>query len=384
MLRIDGLSPRSRETLAHAAVWGERFSLEGLAVVSDLRRRQLAEVIAEGMEAQILEGEHGGTLHFTHERFRLALVNELDRDEQRGAHRSIADWLARHRDTVSIYDLARHTLAGYRGIDHERVYQACAAAGEAAISAFADKEALAYLGAALDAGRAGRKRIPGDLLEHLGSVCLRLGRITEALQHFGAALEGHRERLQRARIWSAIATAHNQGTDYQAAHGAVLTAFETLQVPYPTSSPIELIRSMWMFAVAMLYIFLGRGEGRAKAAAHEKIELHGKLLEILASIAYAEFHSRSLQLFQSSIRTLYLGHALGPSPLYVRALANQGMTSGILRAHGMAKKYFDRAEAQAEQLHSPALPRLCRLLPRLLGGLRRREPPGHRPLLDDP
>jgi len=355
MLRIDGLSRRSRETLAHAAVWGERFTLEGLAVVSDLRRRQLAEVIAEGMEAQILEGEHGGALHFTHERFRLALVNELDRDEQRGAHRAIADWLARHRENVSIYDLARHTLAGYRGIDHERVYQACSAAGEAAITAFADHEALAYLSAALDAGRAARKRIPGDLLEHLGAVCLRLGRLTEALQHFGAALEGHRERLQRARIWSAIATAHNQATDYQAAHGAVLTAFETLQVPYPKSSPLELLRSAWMFAIVMLYLFLGRGEGRAKAAARERIELHGQLLEILATIAYAEYHDRALELFQSSIRTLYLGHRLGASPLYVRALTNQGMILGIVRAQRSAMRNFDRAETIAEQLHSPAL-----------------------------
>ncbi len=355
MLRIDGLSRRSRETLAHAAVWGNRFTLEGLAVISDLRRRELANVIAEGMEAQILEGEHGGTLHFTHERFRLALVNELDRDEKRSSHRSIADWLARQGDDTSIYELARHTLAGYRGIDHERVYETCAVAGEAAHNAFADREALSFLSAALDAGRTGRQAISGELLERLGAVCLRLGRLSEALQHFGAALEGHHERLPRARVWSAIAAAHCQSNDFEPAHAALLTAFETLQIPYPSNSPVELLRSLWMFVVVVLLLAIGRGAGRAKAASREKITLHGQLLGTSARIAYSEYHTRAIELFQTTIRCLYLGHLIGPSPLYVRGLAGQGITTAILGFQRSSMNYYDRAETIAKALESPAL-----------------------------
>ncbi|MEZ4379745.1 MAG: ATP-binding protein [Nannocystaceae bacterium] len=355
MLRIDSLSARTRETLAHAAVWGERFTLEGLAVVSDLRRRHLAGVIAEGMEAQILEGEHGGALHFTHERFRHALLNELDRDEQRASHRAIADWLTRQGDGASIYDVARHTLAGYRGIDHERVYRACMAAGEAAIESFADTEALAFLSAAVEAGRSGRIQLSGDLLERLGGVCLRLGRLNDALQNFGAALEGHRDRIARARVWSAIADAHLQANDYQAAHGALLTAFETLQLPYPKASPIEIIRTLWMLFVASVLFALGRGEGRAKEAERARLRLACDLLNNVATLAYSEYHNRALELLQASIRTLYLGQALGPSPMYTNALVAQSVTFGILGARRMSTRYIEHAEVIAERLRSPAV-----------------------------
>ncbi|MCA9662836.1 MAG: GAF domain-containing protein, partial [Myxococcales bacterium] len=355
MLRIDSLSARTRETLAHAAVWGERFTLEGLAVVSDLRRRHLGGVIAEGMEAQILEGEHGGTLHFTHERFRHALLNELDRDEQRASHRAIADWLARQGDAVSIYDLARHTLAGYRGIDHERVYRACMAAGEAAIASFADTEALAFLSAAVEAGRTGRIQLSGDLLERLGGVCLRLGRLNDALQNFGAALEGHRDRIARARVWSAIADAHLQANDYQAAHGALLTAFETLQLPYPKASPIEIVRTLWMLFVAMFLFSIGRGEGRAKDSERDRLLLACDLLHNLANLAYSEYHTRALELLQASIRMLYIGHALGPSPMYVSALVAQSVTFEMIGVKRLSRRYIDHAEAVAERLRSPAV-----------------------------
>ncbi|HFE44003.1 MAG TPA: GAF domain-containing protein, partial [Nannocystis exedens] len=355
MLRIDGLSRRTRETLAHAAIWGNRFTLVGLAVTSDLRRRDLINVIAEGMEAQILEGERGDTLHFTHERFRLALVNELDRDEQRRSHRAIADWLDRQGSDVSIYELARHTLAGYRGIDHERVYEACSIAGEAAHNAFADREALTFLSAALDAGKAGRQPISGDLLEHLGTICLRLGRLSDALQHFNAALEGHRERLPRARVWGAIASAHCQSNDFEPAHAALITAFETLQIPFPSRSPIEIVRSLWMLLVVMLYLAIGRGEGRAKTADHEKIALHGQLLDTASRVAYSEYHTRAIELFQTTIRSLYFGHRLGPSQLYVRGLIHQGVASTILGFKRSSVNYYNRAESIATALESPAL-----------------------------
>ncbi|MCA9636814.1 MAG: AAA family ATPase, partial [Myxococcales bacterium] len=353
MLRIDALSDVARRALAHAAVWGERFTLDGLEVVTGRKRRILVDVIAEGMQAHIIEGEHGGALHFTHDRFRHVLLNELDREDQRRCHRAVADWLAAREGEVSIYELARHTLAGYRGIDHQRVYQTCAEAGEAAVRAFADHEALAFLTAALEAGRAGRLAIGGDLLERLGEVSARLGRMTDALQHFGAALERHDNPLARARVWNAIADAHLQATDLEAAHGALFSAFESLGVPYPRASPRELLRSLWMLGVALFLIMIGRGGGRAPAGERERIQLHGALLGTLANVAYLEYHRRQVELFHSAVRRLYLGHLLGDSALYARGLVTQSMVFSVARMRGLSDAFIDRAEAVATAIRSP-------------------------------
>ncbi|MEZ4453808.1 MAG: ATP-binding protein [Nannocystaceae bacterium] len=354
MLRIDSLSRRTRRALASAAVWGEHFTLEGLLVITGLDRASAAQVVAEGMQAQILEGEHGGGLHFTHDRFRHALLNELDRETQAADHRTIADWLsAREPGSVSIFELARHTLAGYRGIDHRRVHEACARAGEAAVEAFADREAHAYLSAAYEAARAGRIQLSGPLLVHLGDVSVRLGRLTDALQHYGAALDRFEDRIERARVWNAIAEAHFQSSDYQAARGAVLTAFETLKVTPPNATPWSLLVTLWMFFAGAFLIATGRGLGRSTPEQRRHHELHHTILFSLSRVDYCEFHAHAIEMMQTGTRALYYGHSLGPSSAYLNGLISQAILLATLRQSGLARRTIARAEEIAGQLGTP-------------------------------
>ena len=353
-LRLDALPRDARRVLSVAAVWGERFTLAGLAEVFGGDRLAVGEAVAEGIRANILEGDRAGGIQFTHERYRNILLSDLDREGQAERHRAIADWLSGQGDAdAHLYEIARHTLIGYRGVDHRRVLEVCARAGEAAARGFADREALLYLGAALEAARAGRLAVTCRHLERLGEVSMRVGRLTEALQHYAAALELADDPQTRARLWNALALSHFQASDLPAAHGALVTAFETLGVPYPRTTPRELLRTLGYLVYVLVAVWLGRGLGRASEGERERLRVIHSLYSTLNHVAYTEYHRRRLELLQGTIRGLFYAHALGPSYPLSESLHAAAVSLVIVGRPRAAWRAHAWSEAIAAQIGSP-------------------------------
>jgi signal transduction histidine kinase len=353
-LRLDTLSRDARRLLATAAVWGERFALAGLIAVLGGERVAVGDAISEAIRANIIESDRGGGLHFTHDRFRNILITDLDREAQADRHRRIADWMVTQPEgQVGPYELARHTLAGYRGVDHKRVLDVCARVGELAVRDFADRDALHYLSAALEAARAGRLLVSASHLERMGDVSVRLGRLSEALEHYAAALERVDAPLARARLWNALADAHFQASDLQAAQSALIAAFEAIGAPYPKASPLELLRTLAFFLYATVAVWLGRGFGRAPPAERERLLLIYSLYQSLNLLAYMEFHRRRLELFQSTIRGFYYAHALGPSYAFSQSAIGAAVALLILGRRAAAWRTLGWAEEVAARINNP-------------------------------
>ena len=226
LARMHPLSPAARAVANLAAVVGARVSHDALCAVSPHPEREVIEALDElRAHGVLVERTEDRTLHydFSHPILRDVLYRELGTARARLLHASVAEALealydggAARGDSAVLHadELAFHfSRADARGLAPKAV-KYLAAAGRAALSRHANREAAGYLAAALDRiSRAGdgpaespaeqdggAPLSAGALIEDLARTRQRLGEYDAAMALWQRARTDAERRGQPARL----------------------------------------------------------------------------------------------------------------------------------------------------------------------------------------
>ncbi len=207
LLRLGSLSHPARTCADLVAVSGGRASVRLVGSVAEIEQATLLDAVEE-LTAQtlVLEREEGNevVLELRHPMLRETLYRSLGPSRRQLLHRKLAEGLeGLHRAGAEPVDqLAYHFSRGGPAVEDVRAARYLVQAGRSALHRHADREAVAYLEAALerypesvdDTGQTadlpGRSRVQAELARGLA----RLGRYTAAASLWQELLEAARAR----------------------------------------------------------------------------------------------------------------------------------------------------------------------------------------------
>ena len=193
--RLLRLSPEANRMLQVAAVLGDGFGFETIAVAADIEEARLLDVVEEALRAGILR-EEGSAYHFTHALIRQTIHGEMTLPRRQRLHLRVAEAIERARvadsEEPSAMLAVHYRLAGAMA-DREKTIAHCLRAGEAAAAVFAWEDAAEQWRATLDLMKPTDARRRCDLLVNLGEVQRRAGDLHRAMATFRqAAAEARR------------------------------------------------------------------------------------------------------------------------------------------------------------------------------------------------
>jgi AAA ATPase domain len=210
-LRFAGL-PGAAAALRTAAVIGQRFSADLVALVSGPPSGTVAEALAAAVRARVVSRDGTGTYRFAHDLFREYAYDQLPEAERAGLHRRIGQALEASRAAggeVALAELARHFVLA-DPVSAQAWEYSVAAAREAA-ARLAYEEAVRHwehAAAAADARPADRT---GALLE-LADARRRAGQGHAAGQAYLRVAELARSAQDPAALARAALGLHAIGT----------------------------------------------------------------------------------------------------------------------------------------------------------------------------
>ncbi len=211
--RLDGLSPECNDALRSAAVLGRNFGSSLLATmlegVQEGGVEELLELLAEALDAGLVQEVGRGQYAFAHALTRQTLYEELRAPQRTALHRRAGEALEHHLDAAragdeSLPELAHHFYEAAAGGDVSKSVAYSVAAAEAAHRRHAYDEAVTFHERAVEV--AGLD-LPIDehrqakLLLALGSAIHVAGRRAEAM----ATLERSARAAQRLEDWPLMA-----------------------------------------------------------------------------------------------------------------------------------------------------------------------------------
>jgi class 3 adenylate cyclase/tetratricopeptide (TPR) repeat protein len=215
--RLDRLPAPDRTILQDAAVLGQTFTLEALAMLSGETTDALGPRLASLVRREILtvETDPRAPTRGQHA-FVQALVREityatLARRERRARHLAAARYFETLGDDELAGVVASHFVAAYRASPEGPEGEAVAAQARVSLLAMADRaESLGSLGQATDALITALEvtRDPADharLLERTGRLQWLNSRYEEAQQNLAAAVEGFTQLDDRVGVIRAVA-----------------------------------------------------------------------------------------------------------------------------------------------------------------------------------
>ena len=153
--RVARLGDRAAAVLAVAAVIGQHFDLELLALAADTPEEDVLDVLDAAAAVAVVAETPGrpGWYRFSHAIIQHTLYLDLGPTRQSRVHRRVAEAL----ETLSAGDpgdrigqLAHHWTAATRAVDADKAIAYSRQAAEAALAAFAPEEAVRYFGQALE------------------------------------------------------------------------------------------------------------------------------------------------------------------------------------------------------------------------------------------
>ncbi|HUG14780.1 MAG TPA: AAA family ATPase [Thermomicrobiales bacterium] len=208
--RLSRLSPVANQLLQIAAVLGDGFRFDVLAVASGVDTGPLVDALEETVTAGVIR-EENGRYHFTHALIRQTANHEMSAPRRAGLHRRVGQALERLHGGHSephLAELAHHFCNGAQIEDLPKTIDYARGAAERAVSLLAYEEAarLHQLALqALDLADAPDEAQQGELLLALGEARRKAGQLSEAMQAFQRAAgvaraSGDTERLARAAL----------------------------------------------------------------------------------------------------------------------------------------------------------------------------------------
>jgi tetratricopeptide (TPR) repeat protein len=155
--RLSRLSERCNQVLTVAAVMGREFTLEQIgALVDDLPKERLLDVIEEALAARIIEElpRAVGRYEFTHALIQETLAGELTTTRRVQLHARIAEALERlYEDDADVHaaELTQHFAEAQTVLGTDKLVHYSLLAGERALASHAYEAALGFFQRALAA-----------------------------------------------------------------------------------------------------------------------------------------------------------------------------------------------------------------------------------------
>jgi class 3 adenylate cyclase/tetratricopeptide (TPR) repeat protein len=190
--RLDRLSLIDRRFLAAAAILGQRFSMTEVTAVAEIEDYDDKLLV----DASLIRPLGGGYL-FAHALIRDAVLRTILRDDLRALHRRAAEWF-KGQDAV-LY--AEHLTAA----KDEGAALAFLAAAQDARVRHRKETALSLAERGLEVAE--EDRVRGDLYRLKGDMLRDLGRSSEAIEAFGAAIDIALHPAERCRAKIGIVAA---------------------------------------------------------------------------------------------------------------------------------------------------------------------------------
>jgi diguanylate cyclase (GGDEF)-like protein len=371
--RVETLDAVGREVLGTAAVVGPWFSPALVAEAAGTDPGQVAAVVEEATSHHLVERRDGGSAGeaglteygFLHTRVREALLSRYDDAALRARHDRVADALelqaalTRPRDADAgaatageeaspgldpavVYAVAHHRLRGDVAGNPGRVFRAAFAAGRQAMADHAPAEAVAHLERAAEAAAAAGLEPGAELRYLLGLGLHETGRFEAALRTLDGALEVTTDAVQRAEIRHLAARVHESMWNGAAAIDSARRALAELGRPVPRN-PLRLAASTLRLFLLGSFVRATRiGFGTATGRRREAYRLQLLQYQVLGPA-----HTREMQPLTAvamMLRSRYVVNRLGPSPEYVRGVADLAFTLAVL---GRSRRRVERLVTEA-------------------------------------
>ena len=207
--RMDRLRPPDRAALQAAAVLGKRFSLDNLRGVNGD-----SEANCDVLVAADLVRPDGSDFLFAHALIQEAVYASTLKSRRRDLHRAAARWFGASEPVLHAEHLDRAEDAAAAPAYLR------AAAREVARQRFETALRLAERGGMLSAAR-GDTKTGCDLALLQGEVLREIGRSSDSIVAFQAALDLAVDDLQRCGAWTGIAAGYRVTGDFEAAMQAL-------------------------------------------------------------------------------------------------------------------------------------------------------------------
>jgi eukaryotic-like serine/threonine-protein kinase len=355
LARIDGLDDATHSVLVAAAATGTRFGLDHLPEVCEVDQAQVRAALADAVERRLVEPGDGGVYAFVHDRIREALLGSLDDKAARRLHQRIAVALdvTITTDPEHLYAVARQFALGEAERTPYRAHHAFSTAGQLAISDHAPVEAVGFL--ELAAALAVKVGITPYSAFHqaLGVAYLRSGRLAEAKDQLGVALDLERQPLRRAELLHLLGLAYSYSWDSERSLAAIRQGLAALGHPLPRNRLALAASTLLEFLAGAAVGRLRLGFGTATGGRRERYRLCATMLSTGAQAAGMGLHMDLMGML--CLRALYMINRLGPSPEYARGQAMLGLLTAMFHLRRTAGRRNLRAAEVAERTGDQAL-----------------------------
>jgi tetratricopeptide (TPR) repeat protein len=214
--RLNRLSPGLRDTLAAAAILGQRFDIDLLVEVSG-RASAASDVDVVVRERIVTPLTGGHDAEFAHDLFRETVLADLDAVTRRQLHRRAGEALRRQGGHPA--EVAFHLERALPEVDPRQVVEASVSAARDATRRLAYEEALLHLRRAT---RLASQAESGPLWLEFGHAARRAGEFGEARRaYLRVAEETSAEMLAQAALGL-----HQLGTSSEQSHHEVIDLLE--------------------------------------------------------------------------------------------------------------------------------------------------------------
>lgn len=252
---LQRLAAPDRRLADILAVAGEAVPHDRLGALAAMSDDEVMAGISRFRAAGIAEeGVEGGVVAYRlrHPLTAEVAYAELSEAERRRLHHAFAAVLERE-EPADVQRLAHHYRRAGHEADTERALDVLVAAGEQALAQHANREAVTFLGAALERQRAGggSDRLAA-LLEQFGDALQRVGEHAAAVAVWQEALQvtdGADDLLRAARLHRHLAAAEWERGRVPHMRDHLRQALETLPASAPARDLAELrLIEVWLFA----------------------------------------------------------------------------------------------------------------------------------------
>ncbi|HEY3248995.1 MAG TPA: protein kinase [bacterium] len=191
--RLRTLNDPTRQTLTSAAVIGKQFGFDTLLAAAGTDETTLLDRVEEALRAQLIREVRGvgeDTYEFAQPMLRQVLYDSIPRRRRRLLHRQVGEALERLAAKDATPYLEALALHFGEAEDPERVLKYARLAAEKARAIFAYDSAIAHLQQAVAATEdLDRPDVRVQLLEELGDICQRVGRIGDTYAAYEDAVQ---------------------------------------------------------------------------------------------------------------------------------------------------------------------------------------------------
>ena len=255
--RLGRLGDEARQVLALAAVLGERFELELLAVAGGQPEEPVLAALAPALSARLVKETGVGAYQFAHALVRATLEDTLGPTRRAQLHRRVAvalEEVSTDRHVEHYETLAHHYVEGR---DWRKALDYLTKAGDKAAAAYANQEALEYYARGLEAAeRLTDVAAVAALCRRRADVLISTSRLGEAVDDLQRVVDAAR-RLGDLRL-EGIALAYRGLAELFQHHydRAEATLRESLAVA-PAEGAAE-VRTLGSMFLCLLYVVRDR------------------------------------------------------------------------------------------------------------------------------